>query len=135
MRGHRRSLTAFQDSHELGYSLRTIRDIRTDGLLKTAELLRERVSDASVYVTFDLDCLDPTIAPAVSNVEVGEGGFLIDEVNLLLRALDDADVVGGDVVCLMPTKDGRGSRTAMVAAHIAFELISLIALGVERKRS
>jgi guanidinopropionase len=80
-----------------------------------------------VYVTFDLDCLDPTIAPAVSNLEVGEGGFSIDEANTLLRGLRGLDVVGADVVCLMPTKDIPSNQTAMVAGHIAFEQVALIA--------
>ncbi|MFM7694151.1 MAG: arginase family protein, partial [Actinomycetota bacterium] len=77
--------------------------------------------------TFDLDCLDPAVAPAVSNLEVGEGGFSIDEANAIVRGLRGLDVVGADVVCLMPTKDDRSQRTAMVAGHVAHEQVSLIA--------
>jgi guanidinopropionase len=86
-----------------------------------------RAGDGPVYITFDLDCLDPSIAPAVSNLEVGEGGFTIDEANQMLRALRGLDIVGADVVCLMPTKDLPNDQTAMVAGHIASEQVSLIA--------
>ncbi len=78
-------------------------------------------------ISFDLDCLDPSAAPAVSNIEAGVNGFSIDEANTLLRGLRGLDIVGADVVCLMPTKDQPNQITAMVAAHIMFELTCLIA--------
>ena len=55
------------------------------GLDATCELIRRRIGDAPVYVTFDLDCLDPSVAPAVSNLEAGVTGFTIDEANAMLR--------------------------------------------------
>jgi hypothetical protein len=66
-------------------------------------------------------------APAVSNFEAGVNGFSIDEANALLRGLRGLDIVGTDVVCLMPSKDQPNQITAMVAAHIMFELTCLIA--------
>ena len=82
------------------------------------EIIQERIGDAPLYITFDLDCLDPSVAPAVSNLEPGVSGFTIDEAIRLLRAVRGMDVIGADVVCLMPTKDsaepdhrdGRGVR-------------------------
>jgi guanidinopropionase len=87
---------------------------------------QERLGDAPLYITFDLDCLDPSVAPAVSNLEPGFTGFTIDEATRLLRAVRGKEVIGGDVVCLMPTKDLPNGITAMVAAAVAFELIGLI---------
>ena len=87
----------------------------------------KRFGDAPVYVTFDLDCLDPSVAPAVSNLEAGVTGFTIDEANAMLRAVQGLNVVGGDVVCLMPTKDLPNNITAMVAAHVLFEITALVA--------
>jgi guanidinopropionase len=80
-----------------------------------------------VYISFDLDCLDPSVAPAVSNLEVGEKGFDLHEATRLVRSVRGLNVIGGDVVCLMPTKDNPNNMTAMAAAHIAFEMVSLIA--------
>jgi guanidinopropionase len=94
-------------------------------------IFRQRVGDAPLYITFDLDCLDPAVAPGVSNIEAGVTGWSIDEANRLLRAVRGCNVIGGDVVCLMPTKDSPNNITAMVAAHVMFEIISLIA---DRKR-
>ena len=92
-------------------------------------LINERIGDAPLYVTFDLDCLDPTVAPAVANLEAGCEGFGIDEVMRLLRCVRGKDVIGGDVVCLMPTKDHPNRITAHTAAAIMFEIVSLVADG------
>ncbi len=87
-----------------------------------------------MYVTFDLDCLDPSVAPAVSNLEPAYTGWTVDEAFGLLRGLRGLDVVGGDVVCLMPTKDQPNGITAMVAAAAMFELIALAAERVAAAR-
>ena len=89
--------------------------------------IRHVVADMPVYITFDLDCLDPTVAPAVSNIEPGVAGFGIDEAVSLVQAVKGLNVIGGDVVCLMPTKDSPNNITAMVAASVAYEILSQIA--------
>ena len=127
MRGNPRSLDWLRPSYELGYEVIPKERYREVGAEQCIEIIRERAGDAPVYVTFDLDCLDASVAPAVSNIEAGVGGFSIDEASHLLRGLRGLDVVGADVVCLMPTKDSPNNITAMVAAHVAFEQISLIA--------
>ena len=96
-------------------------------MAKVVETFLNRIGDRPVYITFDLDCLDPTIAPAVSNLEAGCNGFTIDEAVELLRGVRGRNVIGGDVVCLMPTKDQPNQITSLVATSIMFELISLIA--------
>jgi guanidinopropionase len=91
-------------------------------------IIRDRIGkDTPLYITFDLDCLDATVAPAVANLEVGVEGFRIDEVLRLLRCVRGLNVIGGDVVCLMPTKDSPNKQTAHVASTIMFEIISLVA--------
>jgi guanidinopropionase len=127
IRGNTRSANWLETSRDLGYDLIEIEEYRELGPAATVARIRERVGDAPVYVSFDLDCLDPSVAPAVSNLEAGVGGFSIDEANALLRGLRGLDVVGADVVCLMPSKDQPNQITAMVAAHILFELTCLIA--------
>jgi guanidinopropionase len=67
------------------------------------------------------------VAPAVSNLEPAYSGWSVDEAFELLRGLRGLDVVGGDIVCLMPTKDQPNQITAMVAAAAMFELICLVA--------
>ena len=127
MRGNPRTLGWLQPSYDLGYEVVEMARYRELGLAATCDLIRERIGDAPVYVTFDLDCLDPAVAPAVSNLEAGVTGFTIDEANAMLRAVQGLNVVGGDVVCLMPTKDLPNNITAMVAAHVLFEITALVA--------
>ena len=106
MRGNPRTLDWRKPSEELGYEVITMDRYPRDGSPMTPmALIDERIGDAPLYVTFDLDCLDPTVAPAVANLEAGCEGFGIDEVMRLLRCVRGKDVIGGDVVCLMPTKD------------------------------
>lgn len=127
IRGNTRSATWLETSTNLGYELIEIERYREIGPEATIEIIRQRVGDSPVYVSFDLDSLDPSVAPAVSNIEAGVAGFGIDEANKLLRGLRGLDIVGADVVCLMPTKDQPNNITAMVAAHVMYELLSLIA--------
>ena len=63
----------------------------------------------------------------MSNIEPGCEGFRINQVMKVLQALRGRNVIGGDVVCMMPTKDSPNNITAMVAAAVMFEMVALIA--------
>lgn len=127
IRGNVRTLDWLATSRDLGYEIIAMEEVKKLGIAKVAEKLLSRIGDRPVYITFDLDCLDPTIAPAVSNLEAGCNGFTIDQAVELLRSVRGKNVIGGDVVCLMPTKDQPNQITSLVATSIMFELISLIA--------
>ncbi len=73
-----------------------------------------------------LDCLDPSVAPGVANIESAYRGFNMDEARKLIQCLKGKNVIGGDVACLMPTKDNPNQITSMVAAAVMFEIICLI---------
>ncbi|MEL6423617.1 MAG: arginase family protein, partial [Pseudomonadota bacterium] len=127
LRGNTRTLDWLQPSIDLGYTVVTMEQFREMGVAASVALIRKTIGDAPLYITFDLDCLDPTIAPAVSNLEAGEEGFRINEAMALLRAVRGLDIIGGDVVCMMPTKDTPNNITAMVASNVMFEITALIA--------
>ena len=99
-------------------------EIGTDA---TIDIIRERLGDTPVYITFDLDCLDPTVAPGVANIEAGVEGLKINETMKMLRSVKGLNIIGGDVVCIMPTKDSPNKQTSLVANSLMFEMISLIA--------
>ncbi|WP_425091300.1 arginase family protein [Tropicimonas sp. S265A] len=127
LRGHARTLDWLQPSYDYGYNVVTMKDFRARGLADVVAQTRDMLAGRPVYITFDLDCLDPTIAPGVSNIEPGEKGFDIDEAVGLLHAVRGLNIIGGDVVCMMPTKDNPNQITALTAAAIMFEMIAMIA--------
>jgi guanidinopropionase len=114
-------------SRALGYEVVPMAEFERLGIERTVEMIRARVGDRPAYVTFDLDCLDPSVAPGVSNLEPGFGGMTIREATRVLQGLKGLNIIGADVVCLMPTKDSPNQITAQVAMVMMFELICLIA--------
>ena len=126
LRGHPRTLDWLQPSYDYGYNIVTMKEYRHRGALDVIKQVREVLDGRPVYITFDLDCLDPSAAPAVSNIEPGVKGFSVDEAIELMHAVRGMNIIGGDVVCLMPTKDSPNQITAMVAAAVMFEMISMI---------
>ncbi len=133
LRGHPRSLDWLKPSYDYGYNVVTMREFRQRGLDDVVAQCREVLDGRPVYITFDLDCLDPTIAPGVSNLEPGEKGFDIDEAIGIVRSVRGLNIVGGDVVCMMPTKDSPNNITALTAAAVMFEMISMIAENTSRR--
>ena len=127
LRGHPRTLDWLQPSYDYGYNIVTMKEYRQRGAIDVIEQVKTVLCGRPVYITFDLDCLDPSAAPAVSNIEPGVNGFSVDEAIELMHAVRGMNIIGGDVVCLMPTKDTPNHITSMVAAAIMFEMISMIA--------
>lgn len=76
------------------------------------------------YLSFDIDCVDPAFAPGTGTPSVG--GFTSAEALDLVRACKGANLVGADVVEVLPDRDPQGI-TALLAAHVAFEVLSLSA--------
>ena len=126
IRGNPRTLDWLQPSYDLGYNVITMAEFNKRGLTSVIEETLEKVGDNPIYITFDLDSLDSTIAPGVSNLEPSFTGFNLEEAKALVQCLKSKNVIGGDVVCLMPTKDSPNNITSMVAASIMFEIISVI---------
>ncbi len=133
LRGHARTLDWLQPSYDYGYNVVTMKEFRKRGIEDVVTQIRQVMAGRPVYITFDLDCLDPSIAPGVSNLEAGEKGFDIDEAIALLHAVRGMNIVGGDIVCMMPTKDSPNQITALTAAAIMFEMISMVAENVKNR--
>jgi guanidinopropionase len=85
---------------------------------------RDVAGDGPIYVTFDVDGVDPGFAPGTGTPEVG--GLTPREVLGILRGLSGLDVVGGDVVEVAPQYDAT-TNTAQIGAQGLFELLCLIA--------
>jgi guanidinopropionase len=82
------------------------------------------VGNGPTYVSFDIDCIDPSMAPGTGTPEVG--GFTTREVQAMLRLLEGVDIVGADVVEVAPPFD-VGGITALAAATVMFEIMCVTA--------
>lgn len=85
---------------------------------------REIAGGQPTYVTFDIDSLDPSVAPGTGTPEIG--GFTTREAQAMLRLLDGVDIIGADVVEVSPPFD-VGGMTALAAATMMFELLCVMA--------
>ena len=90
-----------------------------------SDIIRELAAGRPVYVTFDIDSVDPAFAPGTGTPEVG--GLTSYEAQELVRGLAGLNVVACDVVEVAPPFDGPGQITALLAANIMFELLCVIA--------
>ena len=126
--GMRGSLFApgdWEDSREMGFDLISTDEVRETGIPQIIERVRERVGDAKVYVSFDVDFCDPAFAPGTGTPEVG--GFSSREAQKLVRGLAGLQIVGCDVVEVYPAYD-PAAITAFLAASVAHEFLSLLAV-------
>ncbi|MGR3409226.1 MAG: agmatinase [Paracoccus sp. (in: a-proteobacteria)] len=106
----------------LGVSILDAASVHRDGVEATLARVREVIGDRPVYVTFDIDALDPAFAPGTGTPVWG--GLASWQAAALLRGLAGIDLIGGDVVEVSPPYDTTGA-TAIAGAHVAVELIAL----------
>ena len=78
----------------------------------------------TVYVSIDIDVLDPAFAPGTGTPE--SGGFTSRELLRIIRALDQVNLIGADIVEVAPAYD-HAQITGIAAAHVAYELITIMA--------
>jgi len=123
IRGNAEFLWEF--SYDSGMTVIHIEDFQRMGVGAVIEKARDVVGDGPVYVTFDVDGLDPSFAPGTGTPEVG--GLTPREVLMLLQGLSGLNVIGGDVVEIAPQYDATTS-TVHVGAQLLFEILSLMTL-------
>ena len=90
------------------------------GVGAVIEEVRSIIGEGPVYVSFDVDGLDPVYAPGTGTPEVG--GLTTIEAQRLLRGLRGLDIIGGDVVEVAPPFDPSGN-TALVGATMMYEIL------------
>ena len=106
----------------LGIRIHDAAELHARGAAAVAADLRARAGDRPVYLSFDIDGLDPAFAPGTGTPVWG--GISSAQAAVLLRGLAGIDLVGGDVVEVSPPYDHAGI-TAVAAAHVATELVCL----------
>jgi agmatinase len=111
------------DDEELGFTIVHCRDIDRIGVDGIVERVVERVGDHPVYVSIDIDVLDPAFAPATGTPEAG--GMTSRELLGVLRGMRELRLVGADIVEFAPAYD-HAEVTAVAAANLAYELVTIM---------
>ena len=125
LRGPLYTGTDLVDDAGMGFAQITADEVGERGVPAVAAGVLERVGDAPLYVSVDIDVLDPAHAPGTGTPEAG--GLSSRELLSLVRRLAPARIVGADVVEVSPAYD-HAEITAIAAAHVIYELLTAMAL-------
>ena len=117
--------TDLTDDAALGFSVVPAVEIDDLGWRGVVERITARVQDRPVYVSVDIDVLDPAFAPGTGTPE--SGGLLSRELLAILRGFRAISLVGADIVEVAPAYDSA-EITGIAASHVAYELLSAMAL-------
>ncbi|KAK8045463.1 arginase family-domain-containing protein [Apiospora rasikravindrae] len=126
--GIRTTLSGPSDYENDGYcgfeivEAREVDKIGTDGIIKR---IVDRVgTKRPVYLSIDIDTLDPAFAPATGTPETG--GWSTRELRTILRGLEDINLIGADIVEVAPAYDTNAEHTTMAAADALYEVMSIM---------
>jgi len=123
-RGPLYARTDLSEDSSMGFQVVPAMDLETEGVSGVAHRIRERVGDVPLYVSIDIDVLDPAYAPGTGTPEAG--GLSSRELLGILRNLTGLPIASADIVEVSPPYD-HAETTAIAASHIAYELIALMA--------
>jgi agmatinase len=118
------ALADFDDDRRLGFATVSTLDVARRGVDEAIDRVRDRVGDLPVYVSIDIDVLDPAHAPGTGTPE--PGGLTTRELQMILHGLADLDLIGADVVEVSPAYD-HAQLTALAAANVIYDLLGMFA--------
>ncbi|MDN4075469.1 agmatinase [Fictibacillus terranigra] len=114
-----------EDARDLGFEVIPMKEVREIGFDEVMRRIHRRVGNRPVFVSYDIDFVDPAYAPGTGTPEVG--GPTSYEALKYVRGLDGLNVVGFDLVEVLPSYD-HGEITAALASSVMYEMITLAAL-------
>ncbi|MFK3677579.1 agmatinase [Microbacterium sp. NPDC090218] len=123
-RGPLYSKQDLEDDERLGFSIVSSEYIEEHGVEAGIARILQRIGDKPLYVSIDIDVLDPAHAPGTGTPEAG--GLTSRELLRILRALKSQNIVGADVVEVSPAYD-HAQMTGIAASHVVYELVTLLA--------
>jgi agmatinase len=124
LRGPLYAETDLVEDAGMGYAQITTEQVAQLGVAAVVGRVLARVGDAPLYVSVDIDVLDPAHAPGTGTPEAG--GLTSRELLSVLRGLEPAHIVGADLVEVSPAYD-HAEITAIAAAHVLYDLVTLMA--------
>jgi agmatinase len=110
---------------EMGFEVIPAAEVEQIGVAGMIEQIARRVEDRPVYLSIDIDVLDPAHAPGTGTPEAG--GLTSRELLATLRSFARLNLVGADIVEVAPAYD-HAQITGIAAAHVAYELLSAVAV-------
>ncbi|CAD0094349.1 unnamed protein product [Aureobasidium mustum] len=113
-----------RNDRNCGFEMITARDIDRLTPQGVIEKLKRRVAGTKVYISVDIDVLDPAYAPATGTAEVG--GWTTRELLTILDGLSGLEVIGGDVVEVAPIYDNAGEPTTLAASEVVMSFLQLM---------
>ncbi|WP_295454878.1 agmatinase [uncultured Thiodictyon sp.] len=130
IRGRSELLWAF--SYESGMRVIHVEEVYEMGWKAVVAEVRRIIGDWPVYLSFDIDCLDPAYAPGTGTPEVG--GITSFEAQQMIRGLRGLNFVGGDLMEVSPPFDSAGI-TALAGADLLFQIFCVVADGVAQRKA
>ncbi|KQM16582.1 agmatinase [Plantibacter sp. Leaf171] len=124
IRGPLYSREDLRDDQRLGFAVISSVELETEGLGRAIDRMLARIGDRPVYLSVDIDVLDPAHAPGTGTPEAG--GLTSRELLAMIRALAGVRLVGADVVEVAPAYD-HAQLTAVAASHVVYEILSAMA--------
>ncbi|TRM61274.1 hypothetical protein BD626DRAFT_570930 [Schizophyllum amplum] len=118
-----RDQQSVRHDEEVGFQVISAEDIDDYGLDNVVKAIRERVGDTAVYLTLDIDVIDPAFAPATGTPEAG--GWTVREMKRILRGLTGLNFVGADLVEVAPAYD-NADVTSIAAADLVHDFLAMI---------
>ncbi|MER7074091.1 agmatinase [Terrabacter sp. NPDC000476] len=109
------------DDRDLGFQVVPSVEMDDLGVRGVVERIRDRVGDRPVYLSVDIDVLDPAFAPGTGTPEAG--GLTSRELLAVLRGFSELNLVGADLVEVAPVYD-HAEVTGIAASHVAYEMLS-----------
>ncbi|GAA4377946.1 agmatinase [Paeniglutamicibacter cryotolerans] len=113
-----------EDDKRFGFGIVTSSDVYYQGVREIVEKLRDRIGARPLYISVDIDVLDPAHAPGTGTPEAG--GITSRELLEIIRGLRGMNIIGADIVEVSPAYD-HAEMTGIAASHVAYDLVSLIA--------
>ena len=126
LRGSRFGADDLQFGYDVGYTIVTMDEYEEMGRAKVIEMIHETLGGGPVYISLDIDGLDPTFAPGTGVPEIG--GLIPRDVQVILRSLSGKDIVGADISEVAPCFDPTGI-TCVTAANLMFEILCVMVAG------
>ena len=132
LRGTSIDMSDVDFAREHGVRMIFVEEVFDRGVDDVMDEARRIVGKEPIYVSFDIDAIDPSQAPGTGTPEVG--GLWVQQAQRMLRRLTGLDVVGADLVEVSPPWDPSGN-TAWVGVNLMFELLCVLADGVRERRA